>query len=99
MNLPIHPVQHQVAYFQLTHNPLPDIFTPVKSNFLSFSLAAMGVVPALDEIEDGEAGFGVRPKGVAVDEFAVGLSAEITPGLTNSSSSARRKGGRSGPSS
>jgi len=50
----------------------------------------MGVMPALDEIEDGEAGFGVRPKGVAVDEFAVGLSAEIMPGLTNSSSSARR---------
>jgi transposase InsO family protein len=61
--------QHQVAYFQLTNNPLPDIFTLVKSNFLSFSLAAMGVAPALDEIEDGEAGFGVRPKGVAVDEL------------------------------
>ena len=60
----------------------------------------MGVVPALDEIEYGEAGdFGVRPKGVAVDEFAVGLNAEITSGLTNSSSSACRMGGRSGPSS
>jgi hypothetical protein len=91
--------QHQVAYFQLTNNPLPDIFTPVKSNFLSFSLAAMGVAPALDETEDGEAGFGVRPKDVVVDEFAVGLSAEITSGLTNSSSSTRRMGGRSGPSS
>ena len=30
MNLPIYPPQHQVAYFQLTHKPLPDIFTPVK---------------------------------------------------------------------
>ena len=58
----------------------------------------MDVVPALDEIEDGEAGFGVRPKGVAVDEFAVGLSAEIPSGLTNSSSRARRMGGWSGPS-
>ena len=35
MNLPIHPPQHQVAYFRLTHNPSSDIFTPAKSNFLS----------------------------------------------------------------
>ena len=60
----------------------------------------MGVVPALDEIEYGKAGdFGVRPKCVAVDELTVGLNAEITPGLTNSSSSACRMDGRSRPSS
>jgi hypothetical protein len=41
MNLPIYPPQHQVAYFQLTHNPLPDIFTPVKSSFLSFIFRSM----------------------------------------------------------
>jgi hypothetical protein len=58
----------------------------------------MGVVPALDEIEDGEADLEVRPKGVAVDEFAVGLGAEISSGLTNSSSSVCRMGGRSGSS-
>ena len=58
----------------------------------------MGVVPAFDEIEDIEAGdFGVRPKGVAVDEFAVDLSAVIIPGFMNSSASACRMGGWSGP--
>jgi hypothetical protein len=51
--------QHQMAYFKLTRNPLIGIFTPVKSIFFSFSLAAVVVVLALDEIEDGETGFGV----------------------------------------
>ena len=72
---------------------------PKKQHLILLSLTAMDVVPALDEIEDGGAGFGVRLKGVAADEFAVGLSAEIPSGLTNSSSSARRMGGRSEPSS
>ena len=78
MNLPIHPPQHQVAYFQLTHNPLSDIFTPRKKQlFILSPLAVVGFVPALDEIEDDEADFGVGPKGIAVDDFAVGLNAEI----------------------
>lgn len=38
MDLLIHPPQHQVAYFRLTHNPCSDIFTFVKSNFLSFHM-------------------------------------------------------------
>ena len=36
MNLPIHPLQHKVVYFQLTHNPLSDIFSLVNSSVLSF---------------------------------------------------------------